>query len=304
MAKEIFMGAFVLLHCLFCLLKVFCHFDILHCIHLIPYFIFIDFLKNNLHYISKLAKQDPTDLDIDHEKTILKNDVKIIDDKIIIDFNNGDNSSQRFSMDNLYDADNSLERCLSNKTSSSLTLTGDVSDANETDASFIQAGESFFNETPHIVDEKMLEMNNDDLKSQDLEHFKNENHFLDDSTFLNSVAIHLIDAAVQCTPAERNGSLASSTPSSSFTNVTEMESFNDSEDPKDFDDFSMNSFKSNQEMDSISSDLTSLSDSAEDTQCNDISSVPRKRNAFQKVKKFFGRLRKAIPSCCRCQRLH
>ncbi|GFQ82087.1 hypothetical protein TNCT_142101 [Trichonephila clavata] len=230
--------------------------------------------------MSKLAKQDPIELDIGPEKTISTDDSKIIDDKGIIDLNDKDNSSKRFSTDNLHHTDNLLERCFSNKTCSLLTLTGDVSDAKETGDSFIQAGEGFFNETPHNDDEKIFEINNADLRSQDLELFTNENPFLDDSAFTNSVAINLIDAAVQCTPTERNGSLASITNSSYFTNVTEMESF--SEDPKDFDDFSLNSFRSDRDTDSISSRLTFLRDSEGDNQSNVGPSVPKKCNAFQK----------------------
>ncbi|GFW13958.1 hypothetical protein TNCV_4700931 [Trichonephila clavipes] len=143
-------------------------------------------------------------------------------------------------------------------------------------------------------------MDDANLRSNDLELAMNENHFLNDSAFINAVAINLIDAAVQCTPAERNGSLSSTTSSSSFTNVTEMDSFNDSEDPKDFGDFSLNSFKSDRQIDSTSSDLTSLSDSEGDVQSIEGSSVLKKRNAFQKVKKLFGRL----TSCWHCQRLH
>ncbi|GFQ86885.1 hypothetical protein TNCT_639671 [Trichonephila clavata] len=109
----------------------------------------------------------------------------------------------------------------------------------------------------------MLEMNNADFQYHDLEILKNENPLPNKSAFTNSIAICLIDAAVQCTPAERNGSLASTANSSSFTNVTEMESFNDFDDPKDFDDFSLNSFKLNQDMHSESSDFTSLIDSEE-----------------------------------------
>ncbi|GFQ98003.1 hypothetical protein TNCT_714671 [Trichonephila clavata] len=160
-----------------------------------------------------------------------------------MDFDDGDNSFQRFSMDNFHDTDNLLERCLSNKTCSSVTLIGDVAAATETEDSIIQASEGFFNETPHSDDEKMLEMNNADLQYHDLELLKNEMTFPDESSFTNSVGTDLIDPAVQCTPAERNGSLSSATNSSSFTNVTEMESFNDSEDSKDIDDFSLNSFQ-------------------------------------------------------------
>ncbi|GFT66876.1 hypothetical protein TNCV_996611 [Trichonephila clavipes] len=117
--------------------------------------------------------------------------------------------------------------------------------------------------------------------------------------------MNLIYAAVHCTPAERNGSLTSTTHSSSFTSVTEMESFKDSENPKDFNDFSLNSFKSDRDMNSISSNLTSLSDSeGDDLQSAEGSSAPKKCNAFKKVKKLFGRLRKATPTCCCCQILH
>ncbi|GFY44960.1 hypothetical protein TNIN_138621 [Trichonephila inaurata madagascariensis] len=246
MPKEILMGAFVLLHCLFCLLKIFCHFDILYCIHLIPYFIFIDYLKNNLRSTIKLAKQDPTVSNIEPKKTVSNDDSKIIHDPII------------------------------------------------------RTSDGFFNETPHKGDETMLEMNNVDLRFRDLELIQNEIPFLDDSSKTNSVAIHLNDAAVQWTPAERNGSLTFTTFSSSFTNVTEIELFNDSDDPKDFDDFSL---ILDRDMESTSSDLTSLSNS-EDVQFTEVSSVPKKRNAYQKVKKFFGRLMKATPSCCRRQRLH
>ncbi|GFX13928.1 hypothetical protein TNCV_3422391 [Trichonephila clavipes] len=51
-----------------------------------------------------------------------------------------------------------------------------------------------------------------------------------------------------------NGTLTSTTHSSSFTNVTEMESFNDSHD------FSIYSFKSDRDMDLIPSNLMFLSD--------------------------------------------
>ncbi|GFS42161.1 hypothetical protein TNIN_407721 [Trichonephila inaurata madagascariensis] len=249
MAKEILMGAFVLLHCLFCLLKVFCHFDLLYCLHLIPYFIFIDLVKNNL----------------------LSNNI--------------------------------LERCLSNTTCSSSTLIGNVSDANETECLFIQESVDFFKEASNNDDEGTLVMDNANLPSNDLELAKNENHFLDDSAFINAVAINLIDAAVQCTQAERNGSMSSSTSSSSFTNVTEMDSFNNSEDEKDFGDFSLNSFKSDGQMESTSSDLTSLSHSEGDVQSTEGSYVLKKRNAFQKIKKLFVRLRKATPSCRQLQKI-
>ncbi|GFQ71253.1 hypothetical protein TNCT_684311 [Trichonephila clavata] len=217
-----------------------------------------------------------------------------------MDFDDGDNSFNHFSMDNLHDTDNLWKRCLSNKTCSSVTLTGDVSDSKETEDSIIQTSKGFSNETPHNEDEKMLEINNADLQYQDLELFKNKIPFPDESAFTHSVAINLIDAAVQCTPAERNGSLTS-TPSSSFTNVTEMESFNDS---RDSDGFSLNSFNSDRDIHSKSSDFTSLSDSERNILSTEGSSVPKKCNVFQKVKKFFGRLRKATSSCCRCQRLH
>ncbi|GFX45420.1 hypothetical protein TNCV_1026801 [Trichonephila clavipes] len=93
------------------------------------------------------------------------------------------------------------------------------------------------------------------------------------------------------------------THSSSFTNVTEMGSFNDSEDLKDFDDFSPNSFKSDRDIDSISLHLMSLCDSKGDVQSTEGPSFPKKCKAH-KVKKFFGRLMKATPSCCSCQKLH
>ncbi|GFQ71996.1 hypothetical protein TNCT_604681 [Trichonephila clavata] len=221
-----------------------------------------------------------------------------------MDLNDGDISYERFLMDNLHNTDNLLERCLSTKTCSSLTLTGGVSDAEESTDSFIQADEGFFNETLHNDDENMLEILNAVLKPHDLEHFNNKNSSMGDHASTDSIAISLIDAAVQCTPAERNGSPTSTTPSSSFTNVTEMQSFNDSDDPKDFDDFSVNSFKSDRDMDSTSSDLMSLSDSEGDILSTEGSSIQKKYNAFQKIKKFFGRLLKVTPSCCRCQRLH
>ncbi|GFQ80667.1 hypothetical protein TNCT_137281 [Trichonephila clavata] len=110
MAKEIFMGAFISFHYLFCLFKVFCHFDVLYCIHQSPCFIFIDFLKDILCSMSKLAQQDPTELDITAEKSI-SNDNKIIDDKGIMDLDDGDNSFQR----NLCNTDDLLERRLSKK---------------------------------------------------------------------------------------------------------------------------------------------------------------------------------------------
>ncbi|GFV01446.1 hypothetical protein TNCV_2960401 [Trichonephila clavipes] len=154
---------------------------------------------------------------------------------------------------------NILERCLSNTTCSSSTLIGDVSDAK-----VIQESVDFFKEASNNDDEKTLVMDDANLRYNDLELAKNENHFLDGSAFINAVASNLIDAAVQCTPAECNGSLSSTTCSSSFTNVTEIDSFNNSEDPKDFGDFSLNSFKSYRQIDSKSSDLTSLSDSEGD----------------------------------------
>ncbi|GFX58143.1 hypothetical protein TNCV_4049011 [Trichonephila clavipes] len=101
-------------------------------------------------------------------------------------------------------------------------------------------------------------MDDANLRSNHLELAKNENHFLDDSSFVNAVVINLVDAAVQWTSAERNGSMSSPTCSSSFTNVTEMDSFNNSEDEKNFGDFSLNSFKSDGQMKSTSSDLTSV----------------------------------------------
>ncbi|GFX70695.1 hypothetical protein TNCV_3307431 [Trichonephila clavipes] len=137
-------------------------------------------------------------------------------------------------------------------------------------------------------------MDDANLRSNDLELAENENHYLDDSAFITAVAINLVDAAVQCTPVERNGSLSSTTSSSSFTNVTEKESFNDSEDPKDFGDFSLNSFKSDKQIYSTSSDRTTISDSEGDVQSTEGSSV------IQKVKKLFDRL----TSCCHCQRFH
>ncbi|GFX98366.1 hypothetical protein TNCV_4001351 [Trichonephila clavipes] len=249
MAKEILMGAFVLLHCLFCLLKVFCDFDLFYCLHLIPYFIFIDLLKNNL-------------------------------------------------------CSNILKRCLSNSTCSSATIIADVSDANETEGLFIQESVDIFKEASNNDDEKGLVMDNADLRSNHLELAKSENHLMGDSSFVNAVAIHLVDAAVQCTPSERNGSMSSPTSSSSFTNVTEMDSFNNSEDEKNFDDFSLNSSKSDGQIESTSSDLTSLSYSEGDVQSTEGSSGLKKRNVFQKVKKNFGRLIKATTSCCRCQRLY
>ncbi|GFX58186.1 hypothetical protein TNCV_4049441 [Trichonephila clavipes] len=248
MTKEILMGAFVLLHCVFCLLKVFCHFELLYCLHLIPYFIFIDLLKNNLRC-------------------------------------------------------NILERCL-RRTCSSSTLIGDFSDAKEIEGLFIQESVNFFKEASNNDDEKGLVMDNTNLRSNHLELAKNENHFLDGSDFINPVAINHIDAAVQWTPAERNASMSCTTSSSSFTNVTEIDSFNNSEDEKDFGDFSLNSFKSTGQMESTSSDFTSLTYSEGDVQFIDDSSVPKKGNVFQKVKKLFGRLRKVTPSCCHSQRQH
>ncbi|GFY74096.1 hypothetical protein TNIN_313311 [Trichonephila inaurata madagascariensis] len=61
----------------------------------------------------------------------------------------------------------------------------------------------------------------------------------------------------------------------SFTNVAEMESLNVSEDPKDFDDFSLNSFQSDRDRDSVSSDLRSFSDSEGDIQFTEGPSVRR-----------------------------
>ncbi|GFQ80669.1 hypothetical protein TNCT_137291 [Trichonephila clavata] len=138
-------------------------------------------------------------------------------------------------------------------------------------------------------------MNNADFQSHESEVVKNfEKPFLNDNAFIDSV---VNNAAFKCIPTEYSGSLMSTTHSNSFTNVTEMESFIDSNDP---DDFSMYFLKSYRDMDSISSNLTSLSDSEGDVQYAEGSSVPTKRIVFQKVKKFLGRLMKATQSrsCC------
>ncbi|GFY27424.1 hypothetical protein TNCV_2070441 [Trichonephila clavipes] len=48
MSKVILMATFVLLHSLWCLFNIFGHFNFQYCLHLFPYYIFIDFLKRNL----------------------------------------------------------------------------------------------------------------------------------------------------------------------------------------------------------------------------------------------------------------
>ncbi|GFX58251.1 hypothetical protein TNCV_4050091 [Trichonephila clavipes] len=109
--------------------------------------------------------------------------------------------------------------------------------------------------------------------NEDLELIQNKNPFLDDSAEINTLLQFIkSNAAVQWTPAERNGSLTSTTFSNSFTDVTEIESLNNSDEARDFDDFSLNSDRNRE---SVSSDLTSLSDSEGDVQSTEGSFVPK-----------------------------
>ncbi|GFQ80672.1 hypothetical protein TNCT_137301 [Trichonephila clavata] len=125
-------------------------------------------------------------------------------------------------------------------------------------------------------------MNNADFQSHESELVQNfEKPFLDDDPFTDPGASN---SAFKCFLPEYSGSLMSTTHSNSFTNVTEMESFIDSNDP---DDFSMYFLKSYRDIDSMPSNLTSLSGSEGNVQSAEGSFVPKKRNTFQKVKKLF-----------------
>ncbi|GFR05650.1 hypothetical protein TNCT_503721 [Trichonephila clavata] len=52
------MATFVLLHSLWCLLKIFVDFNFQYCLHLIPYYIFIEFLKPNLKQDAQNTDQE------------------------------------------------------------------------------------------------------------------------------------------------------------------------------------------------------------------------------------------------------
>ncbi|GFQ76017.1 hypothetical protein TNCT_427141 [Trichonephila clavata] len=69
MSDVILMSTFVLLHSLWCLFEIFGHFNLQYCLHLIPYYIFIELLKLKSHNLKREVQEADQEMNISHANT-------------------------------------------------------------------------------------------------------------------------------------------------------------------------------------------------------------------------------------------